>query len=200
MICIIDYGMGNLRSVEKAFLRLNASIILSSSSADIKKAQKLVLPGVGHFAKGMQHLKKMGLIEILNEEVQYHQKPILGICLGMQLMTEYSEEGQCEGLGWIKGTTRRFPPSSLKIPHMGWNNITVMQPHPLFQGISSIDRFYFVHSYYVSCASERNVLCLTEYGILFHSGIINQHIMGVQFHPEKSHQSGLRLLHNFIRI
>lgn len=198
MICIIDYGMGNLRSVEKAFLRLKTEVKISSKPEDIQNASTLILPGVGHFAKGMENLFRLGLVDILNKEALENKKPILGICLGMQLMTRHSEEGNCNGLGWIEGKTLLFPKSKLKIPHIGWNNIQVAQQHPVLSTAKPSDYFYFAHSYYVHCAQKENILCTTEYGVSFHSGIVNENIIGLQFHPEKSHQAGLSIIQKFI--
>jgi imidazole glycerol-phosphate synthase subunit HisH len=203
MIVIIDYGMGNLRSVQKAFQRLNCPVLISRDINEIEKADKLVLPGVGHFAKGMNNLNEYNLINILNYKVNQAKTPVLGICLGMQLMTSFSEEGNINGLNWIDARTVRFNFSNLpdqsicKIPHMGWNNITVAK-HNLFSSITDSDFFYFVHSYYVKCNNDNDVLFRTNYNIDFDSGFIKDNIIGVQFHPEKSHSSGLKLLKNFI--
>ena len=198
MLVIVDYGMGNMRSVEKAFKRINANPIISSKIEDIEKASKLVLPGVGFFKAGMQKLKEKGLIEVLNKKVIEDKTPILGICLGMQLFTSYSEEGDCEGLNWISAKTKAFDLKKYKVPHMGWNNFQVNLENQLTNGISEEDTFYFVHSYYVECDNMENALCTTEYEIDFHSCIIKDNILGVQFHPEKSHGAGLKLLSNFI--
>ena len=198
MICIIDYGMGNLRSVEKAFLRLKTDVKISNKTEDIQKASKLVLPGIGHFAKGMENLFQLKLVDVLNKEVLENKKIVLGICLGMQLMTDHSEEGDCNGLGWIAGKSLLFNDSKLKIPHMGWNTIHIEQQHPVLENTELSDDFYFAHSYYVHCKKKENILCTTEYGIPFHSGIIENNIIGLQFHLEKSHSAGLKIIQNFI--
>ncbi len=204
MITIIDYGLGNLRSVQKAFERLNVKAIISNDEKEIADAEKLVLPGVGHFAMGMHHLKEFKLIDVLNTKVLLDKTPILGICLGMQLMTEFSEEGNCAGLGWIEAKTTRFifngngTGRDLKIPHMGWNDIRFVKNTPLQNEFETISSFYFVHSYYVNCKDENDRLTRTEYGIEFDSGFQRENITGVQFHPEKSHAAGLKLLKNFI--
>ena len=198
MLVIIDYGMGNLRSVEKAFKRINANPIISSKIEDIEKATKLVLPGVGFFKGGMDRLRKLGLIDVLNKKVLEEKTPILGICLGMQLFTSHSEEGDVEGLNWIPAKTIAFDLKQHKVPHMGWNSIAENQDNELFKGVEADDTFYFVHSYYVECDKDENALALTEYEIKFHSCIVRENILGVQFHPEKSHGAGLRLLTNFM--
>jgi len=202
MIVIIDYGMGNLRSVQKAFERIRVPATISSNANDIKTADKLVLPGVGHFERGISNLKDRGLFELLNELVQDKKKPILGICLGMQLMTEFSEEGNCNGFGWLKAKTQKFSFKSngLKIPHMGWNNLSIKNSDTLFKDITTDNFFYFVHSYYVSCDNETDILTETSYGNGFVSSFQSGNIFGCQFHPEKSHDKGLQLLKNFAEI
>ena len=204
MVTIIDDGLGNLRSVQKAFERLNVKAIITNDIKEIAEAEKLVLPGVGHFVKGMHYLKELKLIDILNTKVMLDKTPILGICLGMQLMTEFSEEGNCEGLGWIEAKTIRFNYNGngtghgLKIPHMGWNDIRFVKSTALKNELETSSSFYFVHSYYVNCKDENDRLTRTEYGIEFDSGFQRENITGVQFHPEKSHAAGLKLLKNFI--
>lgn len=199
MIVIIDYGMGNLRSVQKAFERIRVTAAISSDQNDIKTAEKLVLPGVGHFERGIANLKDRGLLELLNEQVQDKKKPILGICLGMQLMTEFSEEGNCNGFGWLKAKTQKFSfrANGLKIPHMGWNNLFIKNSDTIFKNITADNFFYFVHSYYVSCENENNILAETNYGNKFVSSFQKENIFGCQFHPEKSHDSGLQILKSF---
>jgi imidazole glycerol-phosphate synthase subunit HisH len=202
MIVIIDYGMGNLRSVEKSLQRLNANALVSSAIADIERADKLILPGVGHFANGMAKLKAQKLIEPLTEKVVKDKTPILGICLGIQLFTKHSEEGDVNGLGWVEARTVRFnfpgADPRLKIPHMGWNSVAFKKESKLAGSITPEDSFYFVHSYHVQCANSEDILCQTRYGIDFVSGIEHDNIFGVQFHPEKSHGSGLKFLNNFL--
>ena len=199
MIVIIDYGMGNLRSVQKAFERIKVSIKVSSSIDDILNADKLILPGVGHFERGMQNLRERGIYKALNEAVLEMKKPILGICLGMQLMTEFSEEGNCSGFGWINAKTKKFsfPTGRIKIPHMGWNNLSINKTDSLFKAITVDDYFYFVHSYFVSCTDYNEVLTETIYGNKFVSSFKKENIFGCQFHPEKSHDAGLLVLKNF---
>jgi glutamine amidotransferase len=201
MIVIIDYEMGNLRSVLKAFKRINADAMISSKIEDIKNASKLVLPGVGHFGNGMNKLKKLNLVNILNEKVILQKTPILGICLGMQLFTKYSEEGDCEGLGWLDARTIKFnfntSNSIYKIPHMGWNNIRPEKDCILYDGLEKDALFYFVHSFHVCTDKKDDISSTTEYNIRFISSIQKDNIYGTQFHPEKSHKNGLKILVNF---
>ena len=199
MITIVNYDMGNLGSIQNMLKKIGVKSIITSSSEEILNAEKLILPGVGHFKRAMENLAAFGLIEVLNQKVLVEKTPILGICLGMQLMTTYSEEGECAGLGWIDAQTLRFPPyetTGLKVPHMGWNEVSFPNAHYLADGLVD-PRYYFVHMYRVKCESLENVLCTTTYGETFHSGICKDNIVGVQFHPEKSHAFGMRLLENF---
>lgn len=204
MIVIIDYGLGNLGSIHNMFFRLGKESLISSNKIDILKAEKLVLPGVGSFDRAIMNLRELGIIPVLNEKVIKERTIILGICLGMQLMTLRSEEGVLDGLGWIDAETVRFhfdgTDQRLKIPHMGWNRIKIMRPSGILDHLSDEARFYFVHSYYVRCMNEENILAQTEYGIQFTSAIIKDNIMATQFHPEKSHKYGLRLLQNFAEM
>jgi imidazole glycerol-phosphate synthase subunit HisH len=202
MITIIDYGMGNLRSVQKALQRIGISTDISSKTEDILAGEKLVLPGVGHFGKAMRTLKDIGMVEALNEAVLRRRIPILGICLGMQLMTEYSEEGDVKGLGWFKAQTSRFsfPKNTLRIPHMGWNQITIKRNGSLFTGIESHDFFYFVHSYFITCQHPEDVVAETIYGNAFVSAFQYENMFGCQFHPEKSHDAGLKILQTFAAL
>lgn len=204
MIQIINYGMGNVRSVQKIFQRLKVQPLITNDKDELMKATKLVLPGVGHFANGMSKLKEYKLIDTLNYLVLEKKVPVLGICMGMQLMTSYSEEGDVSGLNWIEGSTKRFSlqnnQSLYKIPHMGWNNVTPMYDNPMTIGISHLDFFYFVHSYYVTCVNPTDVMFKTTYMHDFVSGFSRGNIYGTQFHPEKSHKSGLKLIQNFINL
>ena len=199
MITIVNYDMGNLGSIQNMLKKIGIKSTVTSSPQVILEAEKLILPGVGNFKRAMQNLEAYGLIEALNQKVMVDNTPILGICLGMQLMTSYSEEGECAGLGWIDAKTIRFPSyesTGLKVPHMGWNEVSFTNQHFLSAGLVE-PRYYFVHSYRVLCNSIENVLCTTSYGETFHSGICRDNITGVQFHPEKSHAFGMRLLENF---
>lgn len=201
-IAIIDYGMGNLRSVEKIFKAQNCEVKITSNPNEISEADKLVLPGVGHFSNGMKNLRERGLIDVLNKKVIEEKAPILGICLGMQLFTNFSEEGDIEGLGWIDAKTKKFEfdfrESFLKTPHVGWNSLRVKKEHDLVDNIWDDDQFYFVHSYFVECANEEDILTQTQYGQVFSSAIQKDNIIGVQFHPEKSHDCGATMIGNFV--
>ena len=198
MIHIVDYKMGNLRSVQKAFERIGTPAMITTNPDEVLQAEKLILPGVGHFARAMDILKSTGLSDALNQAVMGQKTPILGICLGMQLLTNCSQEGDVLGLGLVDAETIRFADlEGLKIPHMGWNTVRPQKTSPLYDGLSEQDMFYFVHSYYVTCRDPRDRLFITSYGTHFDAGFQKGHIAGVQFHPEKSHQPGLLLLKNF---
>lgn len=204
MILIVDFGMGNLRSIQHKLEKANVEAMISSEAKDIESADKLILPGVGHFSTGMKNLKSYGLVEILNKKINVDKTPILGICLGMQLFTKFSEEGDVKGLGWIDAKVKHFSSSGeakeLKVPHVGWNNITLKKQTPLLKGVNISSRFYFTHSYYVQCNNEEDLVATTDYGIKFHSIIQKENIYGAQFHPEKSHLNGFEIIKNFIRI
>lgn len=201
MIVIIDYGMGNLRSVKKAFDRIQVESIISTSVNDIENATKLILPGVGHFKNGMENINSKGLMQVLNKRVILEKTPILGICLGMQLFTKSSEEGNVQGFNWIDAQTIKFKALNerLKIPHMGWNTLNVINKKAVLDEINDQDPFYFVHSYYVQCNNPSDVISTTDYGSEFVSSVQKDNITGMQFHPEKSHSAGLKILSNFCR-
>ncbi len=199
-IIIVDYGMGNLRSVQKKFERIGISALISDNLNLIKQANKIVLPGVGHFANGVKNLKERGIWDILNQKVLIEKTPIIGICLGMQLMAKSSEEGDIEGLGWIDSQVVRFKVSDkikYKIPHIGWNNLKIKKVNTFFNNIEPESLFYFVHSYHFVCNNLGDELTSTEYDYTFTSSILKENILGVQFHPEKSHDQGEILLKNF---
>lgn len=202
MITIIDYGMGNLGSIINMLKKIGVSSQLSSDPRVIEQAEKLILPGVGAFDNGMQSLAQRGLIDVLNEAVLVRKTPILGLCLGIQLFTQRSEEGTLPGLGWIEGETVKFQLGDnlegLKVPHMGWNYIEIQQNSPLFQSMPALSRFYFVHSYHLRCRNQEDVLATSEHGYEFPSIIRRDNILGAQFHPEKSHKYGMALLRNFV--
>lgn len=201
MITIVDYGVGNLGSIINMLKKVGVKAIASSDPATLMQAEKLILPGVGAFDAGMSRLNECGLVPLLNSLVLEKKVPVLGLCLGLQLMTKKSEEGQTPGLGWLDAETVRFKfnesQSQLKIPHMGWNNIEVRRQHPLFRDLDPEARFYFVHSFYVQSRDPEAVLAETDYGGYFHSVFAKENILGAQFHPEKSHKYGMRLLKNF---
>lgn len=198
MIVIVDYGMGNLGSIVNMIKKVGHTCLISSDLEDIKQATKLIFPGVGSFDNGMRNLKELDMIKVLNQKVLVEKIPILGICLGMQLMTKTSEEGTSSGLGWINAQTKKFVSDTLKIPHMGWNIINHQKESKLFDENESEKRFYFVHSYYVTCESKEDILTYTNYGHTFVSSFEKENILGVQFHPEKSHNFGMKLVKNFM--
>jgi imidazole glycerol-phosphate synthase subunit HisH len=205
MIVILDYGMGNVGSIQNMIKKFTTDVVITNNHDMIKDASKLILPGVGAFDNGMKNLKSLNLIDILNDKVLKEKIPVLGICLGMQLLTEKSEEGVLEGLKWIKGETVRFRFINnnnvrLKVPHMGWNYIETISDSKLFENLYKETRYYFVHSYYVTCKNRENVIAETKYGIRFTSAVQDDNIFGVQFHPEKSHKYGLQLIKNFIDL
>lgn len=205
MITIIDYGLGNLTSIKNMLKKCgNLDSVISSEVDILLKAEKLILPGVGHYDYGMTQLKKSGLVDILNQRVLEEKIPILGICLGAQLLTEGSEEGKQAGLGWIKGFTRRFRHEQMKetlpIPHMGWSDTKPLKESVIFRSMPSDARFYYVHSYHIHCTNSFDALAQAEYGYSFTAAVENASIYGVQFHPEKSHRFGLQLLKNFIEF
>jgi imidazole glycerol-phosphate synthase subunit HisH len=200
MIVIIDYQMGNLGSILNMLKKIGTAGTISSDHDEIRRAEKLILPGVGAFDQGMANLERMGLIPVLRELVLEKRTPILGICLGMQLMTKSSEEGKLPGLGWIDARTVRFrhdASTDLKVPHMGWNTVTVRKDSVLFRDMFPEPRFYFVHSYHADCRDAADVLTTTHYGYDFTSAFQQDNITGVQYHPEKSHKFGMKLLSNW---
>ncbi|HEX67882.1 MAG TPA: imidazole glycerol phosphate synthase subunit HisH [bacterium] len=200
MIVVIDYGMGNLRSVAKAVEKSGYSVKVSGEYLDIKRAKKIILPGVGAFGKAMENLKRQGILDVIKEKLK-EGTPYLGICLGLQLLFEWSEEGNTKGMGVIKGVVKRFPNlPSLKIPHMGWNKVKLrMEGENLFDGIPDNSYFYFTHSYYVIPVEKEIIATTTFYGVEFVSSIKKGNLFACQFHPEKSGKIGLKLLENFLK-
>jgi len=201
MVVVVDYGLGNLFSVAKAFEMLGASVTVSGDPAAIRAADRLVLPGVGAFGDGMEFLRSKGLDTALTEEVVGKKKPFLGICLGLQLLADASEEhGEHRGLGWIPGRVRKLAVENLglKIPHIGWNELEIIRPHPLLKGIRPDADFYFVHSFQMDCDDPSDVVATTTYGERVTAAIGRENIFATQFHPEKSQDSGLALLGNFL--
>ena len=195
--------MGNLGSIMNMLIRVEAQAIISSDAEEIGRAEKLILPGIGSFDNGMQRLHFLGLVPMINHKVLVERIPILGICLGMQLMTRNSEEGKLPGFGWVEAETVRFNFESceqrLKIPHMGWNQVRIEKKSLLFKDMYDQPRFYFVHSYHVACHRPEDILTRTYYGREFTSAFQCDNIIGVQFHPEKSHKYGMKLFENFAK-
>lgn len=203
MIAVIDYGMGNVNSIVNMLKKIGVEAMLASHPKEIAEADKLILPGVGSFDVGMRKLRASGLAECVIEHAIQKEKPLLGICLGMQMLGRNSEEGKEEGLGLIPFDTKRFELiniDELKVPHMGWNIVSIEKPEdPVVQNLEGIQRYYFVHSYHAVCDSEENILMKCEYGYSFAAAVKNNNIYGFQFHPEKSHKFGMALLENFAR-
>jgi len=199
MIAVVDYGMGNLRSVAKALQAIGEDVRVTRDPADLRAASHIVLPGVGAFAQCVANLRATELIDVLDEQVRHRKKPFLGICLGMQLLAAGSEEGGWhEGLGWLTASVRRLNgDGGLKVPHIGWNDIRAEPDSPLFKGVRH-PVFYFVHSYYVECADPRLVSATCDYGVTFPAALVAENVWAVQFHPEKSQVNGLRFLENFV--
>ena len=203
MIVIINYGLGNINAIYTVYKNLNIPVKIASNPSDLKNSEKLILPGVGAFDYAMEKLDKSGMRDTLNDLILNGEKNILGICVGMQMLTKSSEEGVLPGLGWLDAEVKKFNQNidyKLSIPHMGWNNITPKKENPLLAGFSNSSYFYFLHSYYFEANDDTNIVSTTKYGNDFVSTINNKNIYGVQFHPEKSHQSGIQLLKNFSEL
>ena len=204
MITIVNYGSGNIKAITNIYQLLEIPFTVASRPSELEDAEKIILPGVGSFDYCMNKLNNSGLKDILNKKVLIDKVPVLGICIGMHLMAEHSEEGALPGLSWIKGRVIKFDKNKImhrpKVPHMGWNSINRLINHPILNGINDKLGFYFVHSYFFECNNSQNELSKTFYGHEFSSAIISNNIIGVQFHPEKSHSNGLELLKNFQNI
>ena len=202
MITVIDYGMGNLGSVINMLKKIGVASKITSDLEEIKTATKLLLPGVGSFDKAMQRINDSGIKEVLDYKALKEETPVLGICLGMQLLTNNSEEGTEKGLGYINGSTKKFSfqDKKMKVPHMGWNLVHKSTKSKLTDGFIQESRFYFVHSYYVEVENQENSILKTNYGLEFDSAIQHENVYGAQFHPEKSHKFGMKLLENFSKI
>ena len=202
MLVIVDYGVGNLASIKNILKKIGEDAVISSDETLIAQADKLILPGVGAFDTCAGKLSASGLLPVLNEQALVRKKPVLGICVGMQLLTRGSEEGQLPGLGWIPGEIVRFDPAKaatpMKIPHMGWTDVNLNKPSGLFREMYDEPRFYFVHSYHARLDNEADALVYADYGYRFAAGMEKDNIMGVQFHPEKSHKFGMKFLQNFL--
>jgi imidazole glycerol-phosphate synthase subunit HisH len=201
MIAIIDYGLGNVLAFANLYHRSGITARIAKTAADLEGATRLILPGVGAFDHAMERLDASGMRGRATELVRERGVPVLGICVGMQILAEGSDEGALPGLGWIPGRVRKLDVSALKqktqLPHMGWNDVEPVRPSPLFAGLEQEARFYFLHSYYFHCARREDVLAETDYGIRFSCAVNTGGVYGVQFHPEKSHHFGAQLLKNF---
>lgn len=202
-IAIVNYGMGNLHSVYKKLAEFNVCPVIATTAAQIMKADKILLPGVGHFETAIAYLKKIGIYDALNEAVLIRKKQILGICLGMQLMARGSEEGGATGFGWLDASVIKFKIKDKvkhKVPQTGWNTIDICKESYLFKNINNHSEFYFLHSYHYEVSESKDILTKTEYEYDFVSAVEKGNIFGTQFHPEKSHSAGTELLRNFIQI
>lgn len=201
MITLVDYGLGNIQAFINVYKRLNISVRVAKSSTDLCGARKIILPGVGAFDHAMERLERSGMRNTLDELVLVKKVPILGICVGMQMLGESSEEGCRPGLGWIKARIRAFrsvmPESNLPLPHMGWNDAQPIPGNKLFNNLESNSQFYFLHSFYFECTQPQDIAAQTEYGFSFPCAVQHENVCGVQFHPEKSHHCGTQLLKNF---
>lgn len=204
MITIIDYSMGNIRAFANVYARLNIPVSVAITADDLKAATKIILPGVGAFDNAMRKLNNSGMRETLDNLVIDLKLPVLGICVGMQMMAKSSDEGVLSGLGWIDATVKKLDASFLnsktRLPHMGWNTIHPNNENSLLSTFSKNSQFYFLHSYYFQCNNPNDTIATTEYGIKYSSVVNNKNIYGVQFHPEKSHQWGIQLLKNFAEL
>lgn len=200
MIVIVDYDLGNLGSIRNMISRIGYESVITRDVDTLKMAKKIILPGVGAFDMGITNLTNFKLIEVLNDLVLTKKVPILGICLGMQLMTIKSEEGKLQGLGWVDAEVKKFQSKNIKIPHMGWNKVKPIRDESIFGNINHEIRYYFVHSYYVKCNAKKDILSTTVYENEFVSSFKKDNIFGVQFHPEKSHSFGFELIKNFLEL
>lgn len=204
MIAIVHYGLGNVHAIADIYKRLGIPATLATTERDLRDADRIILPGVGAFDWAMTRLNESGLREALEQSVLTERKPLLGICVGMQMLARNSEEGKLEGLGWVEGAVRKFDVSAFShkthLPHMGWNDVRACRSSGLLDELGSNARFYFLHSYYFAAGSQDDVLAVTDYQGTFASGVSTGNVYGVQFHPEKSHQWGIKLLKNFAEL
>ena len=204
MITIINYGSGNIAAIVNIYKRLNIDYVVATKPDELYRSSKLILPGVGAFDKTMELLNSSGLTKELNHLVLTKKIPILGVCVGMHVMANKSEEGKLKGLGWFDASVRKLDKSALNqkpyLPHMGWNSVKPHLNHDLFNDVDFKKGYYFLHSYYFSCFNLKNVLTSTFYGIDFPSTVITDNVIGVQFHPEKSHSNGIKLFANFASL
>jgi len=204
MIAIIDYGVGNIRAFANVFKKLNVVFKVAKTENDLNQATKVILPGVGAFDHAMAQLNASGMRDRLDELVITNKIPVVGICVGMQMLANSSDEGKLSGLGWIDATVKRFDESKINfkthLPHMGWNDIIAVKKNKILQGLENDAKFYFLHSYYFHCHNQDDKIATTNYGIDFSCAVNKDNIYGVQFHPEKSHQYGTQLLNNFSNL
>lgn len=204
MITIVDYGLGNILAFANAYKRLGIPVAIAKDASDLAGATKLILPGVGAFDHAMKLLLQSGMLDALDEMVISRGVPVLGVCVGMQILAATSEEGHLPGLGWVPGKVRAFRSNEqsarMPLPHMGWNNVRPHGGSALFAGLESEARFYFLHSYYFQCANDENILAETEYYTNFSCAVQMKNVFGVQFHPEKSHHFGTQLFKNFAEL
>lgn len=202
MITIVNYGLGNLGSIQNMLRKIGSPSIITSDFKEIEQATKLILPGVGAFDSGMQKLKELELIELLNKKVLVERTPILGVCLGVQLMTKSSQEGILPGLGWFDAETVRFDFKELlgkyPLPNMGWHDVHLKKDSPLYENMPQDSRFYFVHNFHLKANNKKDISLTANYGYEYVVGLEHENILGVQFHPEKSHKFGMRLYQNFV--
>ncbi len=204
MITLIDYGVGNIFAFQNVYKRLDIPTKIAKTYEDLSDVKKLILPGVGSFDYAMGQLNASGMRETLDELVLEKKVPVIGICVGMQMMGNRSDEGSLDGLKWIDSEILKFDESLIqqrtKLPHMGWNDVTPISNHPLFSGLEKEAIFYFLHSYYFKCNNPAESIAISDYGISFTSAVNRDNVFGIQFHPEKSHQFGEKLLHNFAML
>lgn len=204
MITIINYGCGNIKAIQNVFHKLSIKTKVANNIEDLKDVEKLILPGVGAFDFAMQKLIDSGMIDRINELVLEENIPVLGICVGVQLMAKSSEEGVMQGLGWINATVKKFEEKKLNklvnLPHMGWNDVVPINRSSLFTSLESNAKFYFLHSYYISCEDNEQAIAISNYAGEFVCAVKNRNVYGVQFHPEKSHRYGIKLLENFAKL
>lgn len=201
MIGIIDYGVGNIKAFANIYKKLNVSFKVVSNVSDLNGVEKLILPGVGAFDHAMTKLEESGMLDKLNELVLMKKMPVIGICVGMQMLAKSSDEGSLQGLGWLDASVKKFDVNLIKytthLPHMGWNDIQPLKDNKILRGMEDNPKFYFLHSYYFHCNDNKDIIASSEYGIEFSCAVNHENIYGVQFHPEKSHRFGIQLLKNF---
>lgn len=204
MITLIDYGVGNIFAFQNVYKRLDIPTKIAKTAQDLKDAEKLILPGVGAFDYAMEQLNASGMRDTLDHLVMEKKIPVIGICVGMQMMGNRSDEGTSEGLKWIDADILKFDESLIqqrtKLPHMGWNDVNPIKNHPLFKELEEDAIFYFLHSFYFKCNNLENSIAVSDYGIPFTAAVNAKNVYGIQFHPEKSHQYGEKLLYNFAKL